>query len=329
MKLSRKEMADLLSSLKGRILITTHKNPDGDAVGSSLAWYNYLRRFGKDVQVIYHDKIPFFFDFLPNIDRVIVSDVINGNFDYALITDVSDLKRIGFDAIPADKLIVIDHHLTWSNFGDYSTVEPNMSSACELSLEIMKLIDESRIDLNVSLPLYTGMVTDTGSFSYSNTSVQTHRNAAYLMERGVKPYFVTKNLFERNRINRFKLLELVLNTLSFAVDSRVAYIVLYRDFLRRTGAYVEESEGFISYPRSISGVEVSVFFKEVSDALWKVSLRSKGKVDVSAIAGSMGGGGHRMASGFEYHGSLSELKVILFKKIELSLEAFGFNEMSR
>ncbi|ADU96737.1 DHH family phosphoesterase [Thermovibrio ammonificans] len=329
-RLSREETAELIKGMKGRIAVTTHKNPDGDAVGSSLGWFNFLKKLGKEVKVVYKDPIPYFFDFLPGVEKVEVvgEPEVKEEFDWLIITDVSDPKRTGFESINAKKSLVIDHHITAEPFTDYAIVEPEISSTCELSYHIMKLIEPEAIDYSVALPIYTGIVTDTGSFGYSNTSPETHFVAAELMRKGVDPYFVIKNLFERNRINRFKLLELVLKTLSFALNNRVAHITLYQKFLKETGAYPEEAEGFISYPRSIAGVEVAVFFKEIEEGSWKVSLRSKGKVDVAQVAKKFGGGGHKMAAGYEVKGELKEIQEALFKELALSFEEAEFKELS-
>ncbi len=316
----RKEIADLIKNIKGKILITTHKNPDGDAVGSSLGWFNFLKKLGKNVRIVYRDRVPFFFDFLPGIKNVEVAEEIKEHFDWVIITDVSEPERTGFPKIPAEKSIVIDHHITAEPFSDYAIVEPEISSTCQLSYHIMKLIDEDLIDLSVALPIYTGIVTDTGSFNYSSTSPKTHTVAAELLKKGVNPYEVYTNIFERNRINRLKLLELVLRTLRFKLNQKVAHITLFRRFLEETGAYPEEAEGFINYPRSIAGVEVAVFFKELEDGNWKVSMRSKGKVNVAEVAKELGGGGHKMAAGFEAKGSLEEIKEKLFRKLEVALE---------
>ncbi len=321
MKLSRKEMAELLKSIDGKILITTHKNPDGDAIGSTLGWFNFLKSIGKDVKVVYRDRLPYFFDFLPGIDEVEVGEEVEGRYDWVIITDVSEERRTGFLSIPADRSIVIDHHITAEPFADFSIVEPEISSTCELSYELMVLIDREKITYEVALPLYTGMFTDTGGFSYNNTSPRTHEVAAELLRKGIDPYTVRFNLFERNRINRFKLLELVLKTLEFALNGKVAHITVYRKFLEETGALLEETEGFINYPRSIAGVEVAVFFKEIEKESWKVSLRSKGKINVAEIAKKLGGGGHKMAAGYETEGELEEIKRKLFKELGLAFES--------
>ncbi len=328
MKLNRKETAELIKAMEGDILITTHKNPDGDAVGSSLGWYNFLKKLGKSVKIVYRDRIPYFFDYLPNVNEVEVAEEIRKEFDWVIITDVSEPKRTGFEEIPAKRSLVIDHHITAEPFTDYFIVEPDISSTCELSYYIMKLISEELIDRSVALPIYTGILTDTGSFNYSNTSLDTHLVAAELLKKGVEPYTVYTNIFERNRINRYKLLELVLKTLKFALDQRVAHITLFRKFLEETGAYPEESEGFINYPRSIEGVEVAVFFKEIEENFWKVSLRSKGKINVAEVAKNLGGGGHRMAAGYEKRGSIDKVKEKLFKELELAFEKEYYESIS-
>ena len=315
--LTREEMARLIERMDGRILITTHKNPDGDAVGSSLGWYNFLRNLGKDVRIIYKDRVPYFFDFLPNVDKVETKESIDEEFDWVIVTDVSELKRTGFERIPAKRTVVIDHHVTAEPFTEFSTVEPDISSTCELSYHIMELIDESSIDLKVALPIYTGILTDTGGFNYSNTSPGTHVVASRLIEKGVEPYFVYSKMFERNRLNRFKLLEKVLSTLSFYLEGKVATITLFKKFLNETGAYPEEAEGFINYPRSVEGVEVAVFFKELDDNVWKVSMRSKGRINVAEVAKELGGGGHVMAAGYEKEGNLPDVRDELLNRLAL------------
>jgi len=320
-KLSRRETAELLKNLDGKILITTHKNPDGDAIGSSLGWFNFLKNLGKDVKVVYRDRIPYFFDFLPGVGEVETKERLDERYDWVIITDVSEVRRTGFEEIPAENALVIDHHITAQPFTDFAIVEPDISSTCELSYELMLLIDPGRITYEVALPIYTGIFTDTGSFSYNNTSSRTLEVAAELLKKGVDPYLVRFNLFERNRINRFKLLELVLRTLEFALGGKVAHITVYRKFLEEAGALLEETEGFINYPRSIAGVEVAVFFKEIEENGWKVSLRSKGKVNVAEVAKRLGGGGHRMAAGYETEGSLEKVKGELFKELERELKA--------
>jgi phosphoesterase RecJ-like protein len=310
-KLSRKETSELIKSMEGRILITTHKNPDGDAIGSSLGWFNFLKSMGKDVELILYDRVPYYFDFLPGAKEVKQARKIEANYNWAILTDVSSLKRTGFEEIPADRTLVIDHHITAEPFTDFSLVEPEISSACELSYEVMLLTDPSRISKEVALPIYTGIVTDTGSFRHSNTSARTHKVAAELIEKGVDPAEVAMNLFERNRLSRFKLLKLVLETLEFAVDGRVACVTITREFLERAGAIPEEAEGFVSYPRSIAGVEVAVAFRELEEGGWKVSLRSKGSVNVAVVAKAFGGGGHPTAAGYEVAGNLKAVKESL------------------
>lgn len=317
--MSRREVAQLIENMEGKILVTSHKNPDGDAIGSALGWFNFLRKLKSDVKVILYDNVPYFYDFLPNVGKIVSSKRIDEQFDWAIILDVSEVARTGFDSIPARNSLVIDHHVTANPESTFAIVEPSMPSTCELSLEIMRLIGEDLIDYEVALPIYTGMVTDTGSFGYSSTTPQTLRNAAFLLEKGgINPYTVIKNLFERNRLTRIKLLQKVLETLDFALNGKIAHITLYQRFLEETGAGIEETEGFIRYPRSIEGVEVAVFFKEYEPGRWKVSLRSKGSVDVAAISSRFGGGGHVMAAGFEYSGTegLEKLKGELFHAIE-------------
>ncbi len=306
-RLSREETARLIKEMSGKIVITTHKSPDGDAVGSCLGWLNFLKKLGKEVKAVMSEKVPYFFDFLPDVESVEVAESIE-SADWLIITDTSEFERTGLKSINAESVLIIDHHITASPSEEfYYLIEPEISSTCELSYFVMKLINEELIDKSVAVPIYTGILTDTGCFRYSNTSPETHSVASELLKKGVEPYFVSSNLFERNRVSKFKLLEYVLGTLEMWFEGKVASVVVYKEFLKKANASPEESEGFVNYPRSIEGVEVAVLFREI-DGGWKISLRSKGKVDVSQIAKELGGGGHKMASGYEVRTSLSSAK---------------------
>ncbi len=315
--MDRRETAELIKAISGKIAITAHEYPDGDAVGSVLGWANFLNKLKDVVHPVLKDGVPSYLDFLPSAKSV--KREFEGFYDWIIILDVSSIQRTGFAELPAKNILIIDHHRSAKPFSKYFLIEPEISSTCELSLEVMKLVSSELIDESVAVPIYTGMLTDTGSFSYNSTTARTFENAAFLVKRGAKPYEIYKNVFERNSLERIKLLEKVLSTLELSLDGKVGMITLFKRFLEETGAKLEDSEGFVNYPKSIKGVEVAVFFKEMDENLFRVSLRSKGEVDVCSIAESFGGGGHKMAAAFEWRGSLRELKEKLLLKISKEL----------
>lgn len=309
---------------RGRsFLVTTHANPDGDALGSSLALAAGLRRLGKKVKVYNQDAVPVFLRFLPGAERVSQELLTSERFDAAFIVDCAEKDRVGeaFAKHPAlGKVIVLDHHIQSRRAGDWNLIEPKAASS---GVVVLRLLKKLRVPMTreIATNVYCTLVTDTGNFRYSNTDAEVLALGSELLKQGVSPWQVSKNLYESFPIAHLKLLGKVLPTLDRTPDGQIASIFITQEMFREAGATPDLAEGFINYPRSIAGVEVAVQFRETDDGKIKVSFRSKDLVDVAALAARFGGGGHQRAAGCTLQGNLSEAKEKILAAVSEALKA--------
>ena len=301
-------------------LVTTHENPDGDAVGSSLALAAYLRRLGKDVTIHLCDPVPDLYAFLPLADTV-VQNLPDRDYDVCFVLDVGEFSRAGRQVVECRRIgsfINIDHHLTRDNFGAINYIDPSAAATGVLVYRIIKAAGDL-IDYEIAISLYTAIITDTGSFRYSNANPEAFAISGELVATGINTWSIAEKLYESQPRQRLELLALALSTLTISERGDFASITVTLDMYRRTGACAELTDGFVNYPRSIRGVEVSVFFREINSGLFKVGFRSKGKVDVSSLAATFGGGGHHNAAGCTVAGTLDEVRHKVFAHLEQAL----------
>ena len=294
-------------------LVTTHEGPDGDAVGSSLALGSYLRKLGKDVTVYFSDPVPDLYTFLPLSDTV-VHAIPDRAFDICFVLDVGEFRRAGEELArftKVGKFINIDHHLLCDRFGAINLIDADAAATGVLVHRIIRGAGHE-IDYETALCIYTAVITDTGSFRYSNANQEAFAVAGEMVACGVNAWFVAERLYESQPLARLELLALALATLTISPRGDVASITVMLDMYEKTGTNAEITDGFINYPRSIRGVEVAVFFREINPGLFKVGFRSKGKVNVSALAAEFGGGGHHNAAGCNIAGPLESVREQVF-----------------
>ena len=304
-------IADIVADIAAHdsFLVVTHENPDGDAVGSALAMANYLSKLGKHVTVHMAEPVPELYGFLPWADRV-VSMIPDRDFDTCFVLDVGEFKRAGQEVAGCGnivKFINIDHHLHCEPFGAINLIDPQAAATGVLIHRIIKAAGHP-VDYDVALCIYTAIITDTGSFRYSNANQEAFVTAGEMVACGVNAWFLAEKLYESQPRPRLELLALALQTLDFSPAGDVASITVTIDMYKKTGTSAEITDGFINYPRSIRGVEVALFFREIEADLYKVGFRSKGKVNVSALSAEFGGGGHHNAAGCIVSGNLQEVK---------------------
>ena len=309
---------NILLEIKKRetFLITTHINPEGDAIGSSLALAIALSSIGKKVSLYTSDPVPKVLSFLPHSDMIRQVKVVDERFDAVIVVDCGDLERVGFlraDNIPADILINIDHHITNTGFGTLNLVAEAVAAA-ELVYQIIKRLGIP-VTPEIATCIYTAVMTETGSFRYSNTNRDTFRMAEEMVGFGVNPWEVAEHIYNRNSMGRIRLLGQILANLDVSDNGKIAWVIVREQMYQDTGSTKEDVEDVVNFPRSIEGVEVAVLFRE-SNHDWKISLRSNGRVDVSALALEFGGGGHRMAAGFFIKGSLGDVMKKVITRVE-------------
>lgn len=308
---------DLIQSAN-RFLIVPHLHPDGDALGSALALYHALRSMGKpEVVVACHDSTPEIYQFLPGADQILHDLHPKEPYEVAIVVDMSQLSRAGkFEPIVrhAERILQIDHHVKMERFAHVSLVNPKAGATAE---EVYRLIRALKVPLTpeIATCLLTGIVTDTFSFKFPNTTPRTLRIAARLQEAGADLSQINEQVFETRSFSAVKLLGLALATLKRTEDGMIAWATIPRSSFAEAGAHEEETEGIVNFVRSVVGVQVAMLLRETPHGKVRVSLRSRGLVNVAEIANHFGGGGHENAAGCTIEGSLEYAETVLLQEI--------------
>jgi len=306
---------ELLSHLieKNDFFIATHINPEGDALGSSLALSTALGTMGKKTVVYDRDGVPDFYSFLPGQERFIqsVQGIQTSNMNLVLL-DCNTPERAGIEGLNFKSSAVIDHHETETDFGDTRWIKPK---AAATGLMVFYIIKELGVELTKELAvnLYTAIAIDTGTFRFGNTTAEVLSVASELAEAGARPGYIANNLYETWSEKRFSLLIMALNTLE--IKNRIAFTYVDKEMFKKTGAGPEDTENFSGFPRMMNDIRISAFFREIDGNEWKVSLRSKGNTNVATIAAHFGGGGHKNAAGCKIKGGIESAKKLLLNTI--------------
>ncbi len=308
-----------------RVLITSHQNPDGDALGSMLALGLGLEKIGKDVVFYSKDGVPEILEFLPHSDKIVNSiNGIESSFDIAFAVDCTSTSRAGAEFEEYAKsencknVVIVDHHETTGADADLRLLDQAASSTGMIIYRVLKSL-AVEMDESISENIYTTIVSDTGSFSYSNTNSETLRVAAELVDSGADPSKISQALYENEPLRKIELFKLVIPTLDMTEDKKIASIFVDKDMFQKTGATREDTEGMVNIPRSIKGVKVAILFRQEGDSEWKISLRSKGSVNVAKIAEGFGGGGHAGAAGCSLEGNMADVKTKVISTIKEGL----------
>lgn len=284
-----------------RFVLTSHARPDGDAVGSTLACSEILRRMGKSAEIVLHDGVPRVYQQLPFAGAVIHSAQVNGSYDAALILECDSIQRTRLAGLDGRFLISIDHHKSGRPFANVNWIDPKAVATAELVYKLARAA-EVKITPEIATCLYMGVLTDTGSFMFEGTNEHTFELARELVMAGADPTKCARHVYFGHSTAKLRLLGAALSALQR--EGPLAWIWATQKQMERAGAKEEDCEGLVNYALSIGDVEVAVFFRELPDGRFRVSLRSKGKLDVAAIAEQFGGGGHACASGCSVDGPL-------------------------
>jgi len=305
-----------------RFLIVSHKNPDGDAIGSSLALASGLDRLRKSCDVVNADGVPMSLTWLPFAERIHPQRDEAKEYDAVVLLDCGAPNRTGFSEsiLGAGRQVVnIDHHPGNSEYGTLNLVDPEAAATAVLVHDLLRAIPVP-VDYSAATAIYTAILTDTGSFRFSNANARAFEIAAAMVSKGVDASWVAQMVYDQQSVGRLRLLSCSLDTLELSPRDKAACMTVTRSMLRSTHTGIEDVEGFANYARSICGVEVGLLLREEEPGRFRVALRSKGRVDVAAIAGRFGGGGHRNAAGATIEGDPGEIKRQIFGKIEEALD---------
>jgi phosphoesterase RecJ-like protein len=306
-------------------LIVGHINPEGDSLGASLALALGLKKMGKkEITVLSHTPVPEVMNFLPS-SKMVKHKLPRRKVDVVVLVDCNEIKRTGFESYNAEHIVVIDHHVIPHDAARSpfykslaaSLIDPQAAAAGLLVYKVLVALGVY-IDKDIATNLYTAILTDTGGFKYSNASSESLKVASALVEAGAKPWDISKEVYASAPFKAVKLLGLSLATLDR--NNGIAWIVTTRSMLKKTDTSAEDCEDFVDYPRKIKEAEVAVFFREDKKNHYKISLRSRGKVNVQKIAKSFGGGGHVAAAGCKVDGTLKLVQSKVFRAIRKEIK---------
>ncbi|MDD5130107.1 MAG: bifunctional oligoribonuclease/PAP phosphatase NrnA [Candidatus Omnitrophica bacterium] len=302
-------------------LIAAHTSPEGDALGAQLGFYNIIKKLGKQATIVSDDRLPYGYDFLPGakIIRRLDKESAYIKFDCLVVLDCADLKRTGrvYELNHDNKPVLnIDHHISNQSFGDVNWVDARASSCSEMIYKLHKRLHLA-MDRDTALVLYTGIMTDTGSFRYSNTSSSTFRAAAELLKFGINVAQVYRYTYENIPPAEAKLLLKFLSKIKFFADGRLAVFQIDQKITKAKTSGVDLADQCLTFGRTIKGVEVVALFKKNLGPKFqvRVNLRSQGAVDVNKVAAFFGGGGHRTAAGCTVSGNLLSVRRKVISKI--------------
>ena len=296
-------------NLANKIAVFCHTRPDGDALGSGMALTSALNNAGKYAVMCCDDSVPEKYKFLEKLSEVKSGIPENVEFDTFICVDCADVNRIGSFASDflsfKGRKINIDHHTSNKKFAEYNCVE-ECPATCQLLIEIF-LQAGFEIDKEIANLLMLGLISDSGNFTHSDVTEKTFEMAALLRKSGADVTDINYQIFSRQTKLRALLFGRVISNIRFALDDKLAFLVVTLDYFGESGVDSAVTEGFVDFPLTIDGIEVAVSLLEIKKNQYKISLRSKGKVNVNAVAGTFGGGGHILASGCMLHGELEEV----------------------
>jgi phosphoesterase RecJ-like protein len=293
-----------------RFVLSSHARPDGDAIGSQLAMAFALDALGKEVTIVNRDPVPGPLAAFPGTARIVVADRVDETFDAAIIMECSSLDRTGVSGLERSPVINVDHHQGNTAYGAVNWFDPAAAACAEMVFDVIVELGVP-MSREIATHLYVGILTDTGSFHYSGTSARTFDIARRLVEAGVEPATVARTVFDSNTLGRLKLFGAVLSAIELEHGGRLAVMKVDQAMARAAGGTYDDTEGLINLPLTVREIRASVFFKELGPAEHRVSLRSKGAIDVAAVAKRFGGGGHKNAAGCSVPGSFAEARAAI------------------
>jgi bifunctional oligoribonuclease and PAP phosphatase NrnA len=315
------ELLEIIEAVqqRQRFVLSSHSRPDGDSIGSQLAMAFALRALGKDVHVVNMDRAPGPLLQFPGVAAIQIADRVAGEYDAAIIMECGDLARTGVSGLERFFVINIDHHPGNTGYGQLNWFDPTAAACGEMVLE---LIDALGVPLHrdIATHIYLAILTDTGSFHYSSISPRTFEICRRTLEAGVDPVAVARNVYDSNNMGRLKLFGSVLSAMQLDPTGKIAIVYLDHEMAREAGGTYEDTEGLINLPLTVKEIEAVVFFKQTEGEEYRVSMRSKGDIDIGAVAKQFGGGGHKNAAGCTVTGPIDALQKTFVERIEQAIQ---------
>ena len=312
-----REIADAIAA-RQRFIISSHSRPDGDSIGSQLAMAFALRSLGKQVRVVNADAASGPLMAFTGVSDIEIAQQVDGAFDAAIIMECGDLARTGVAGLERSFVINIDHHPGNTGYGQINWFDPTAAACAEMVYELVKALGVP-VSLEIATHIYLAILTDTGSFHYSAISTRTFDICRDMLVAGVDPVLVARNVYDSNNMGRLKLFGAVLNAMQLDTTGRIAIVYVDHEMARAAGGTYEDTEGLVNLPLTVKEIQAVLFFKQVEGDDYRVSLRSKGDVDIGAVAAEFGGGGHKNAAGCTVSGGVDSLQKLFVEKIERAI----------
>jgi phosphoesterase RecJ-like protein len=300
--------AELVERIRNgqRFVIASHQRPDGDAIGSAMSMALALKALGKETVVVTDAIPPVFLQPFPEVESIRITPEITDSYDAALIMECSELSRTGVTGLDRSPVMNIDHHPGNKGYGAINWVDESAAACGEMAYALIEAVG-APLTPDVATHIYLAILTDTGSFHFSHLSPRTYEIARRCVEAGADPNWIARTHYDSNSLARVRIFGAVMNGMVIVDEGRVALLSITREKMTDLGGSNDDLEGLINFPLTVKDIEAVAFFKEIGDGDWRVSLRSKGNVDIGAIARAHGGGGHTNAAGCGARGSIDEI----------------------
>jgi phosphoesterase RecJ-like protein len=318
---TRPEIQQIADAIRARrrFVLSSHSRPDGDSIGSQLAMAYALRALGKDATVVNADPAPPPLMAFPGVADIQISPRAEGDFDAAVIMECGDLGRTGVSGLDRFFVINIDHHPGNAGYGQINWFDAGAAACGEMVFDLVRALGVP-LSPEIATHIYLAILTDTGSFHYSSISPRTFDICRECLEAGVDPVVVARNVYDSNNMGRLKLFGAVLSAMQIDATGRIAIVYLDHEMARAAGGTYEDTEGLINLPLTVKEIQAVVFFKQDEGDRYRVSMRSKGDIDIGAVAKTFGGGGHKNAAGCTVSGAIDALQKTFIEKIEGAIE---------
>jgi phosphoesterase RecJ-like protein len=317
----RPEIQQIVDAVRTRqrFVLSSHSRPDGDSIGSQMAMAYALREMGKEATVINADPAPPPIMAFPGVPDIRIASSVEGEFDAAIIMECGDLQRTGVSGLERFLVINIDHHPGNSGYGQINWFDAGAAACAEMVYDVVRALGVP-LTKEIATHVYLAILTDTGSFHYSSISPRTFEICRECMDAGVDPVLVARNVYDSNNMGRLKLFGAVLGAMQIDQTGRIAIVYVDHEMARAAGGTYEDTEGLVNLPLTVKEIEAVVFFKQEKGDEYRVSLRSKGDIDIGSIAKEYGGGGHKNAAGCTISGAIEELQRAMVEKIEGAID---------
>ncbi|HEV8393971.1 MAG TPA: bifunctional oligoribonuclease/PAP phosphatase NrnA [Vicinamibacterales bacterium] len=307
------QVADAIRARR-RFVVVSHARPDGDAIGSQVAMTLALRGLGKDVRMVAHDPAPQQMQDFPAVADIQLVDHLDDLGDAVIFMECGDARRPGVAGLDKGFVINIDHHPGNAMYGAMNCIDLTAAACGEMVFDLIAAL-EVPLSVEMATHVYLTILTDTGGFHYSHISPRTFDICRRCVEAGLDPTAVSRAIYDNNNLGRVRIWGAVLNDMRLSADGRVAALSMDRALAERCGASYDDTEGLINFPLTVKEIQAVAFFKESGPGDWRISMRSKGDVNVNTIAREFGGGGHANASGCGATGDLAHLMPLFEAKL--------------